>query len=224
MILKYLLAFILFCSMELFSDNKIKANLYSNGFTHVKFMLQSPMLSEHEAKWRKEKQEYIKNIIIKADKKTVFSMLLSPYISKNPFFRFTYKTITANKLTLKYTDNYNVSKKITTKFKEKNRPYTLDTSKYKLITPQISMSDMIVPIHIISNIPLKSVKISTISNDTSTHRFVAKFFIQPRSIVDYRFKIKMDNTSTVQVIFEKEDGSLHTIENFVEYGCAVIDG
>ena len=173
----------------------------------------------------KEKQEYITGVMIKADKKTLFAMILSPYVSKNPFVAFSYKSIDTDKLILQYTNNYGISKKIRAKFKEKKADLRLNDSKYRLTTPQIAMNENAVPVHFSSTIALKSVSIYTLALDTASRRFVAKFFIPSDAIVDFRFKIKMHhNGSVVQAIFEKEDGSSHTIENYVEYGSAVIDG
>ena len=87
---------------------KLKASSYLNNYAYIKLLIDSPMVGKIEAKKRKIDIDYITNVKVKADDKLIYNVNLSPCISRDPFFKFAYKNIKPQLLTLEYKDN-NVS-------------------------------------------------------------------------------------------------------------------
>jgi len=69
---------------------KVKAKL-KGAIVKVKVMFKSPMVGKEEAEKKKVKPEFITKIIAKHNKKIVYEVSTSPFISKNPLFKFEFK-------------------------------------------------------------------------------------------------------------------------------------
>jgi len=170
----------------------MKAASFLNNYGKVKIMLKSPMLGKEEAKrteidiGKKIDTHYITNLKVKANEKLIYSVKLTPCISKNPFFKFSYKDIKALSLTLDYTDNIGNRKDNTVSVRDKKynqeitqnlklsknpKTYpnkiksirklfgdiTLIEDGIQLKVPEIVSNQRSIPINIRSNIKFKSI-------------------------------------------------------------------
>ena len=103
--IKYITSQIIKVKLVRKAKMRMKVYSYLNNYNTVKLMIKSPMIGKQLAKKRKMDIDYITNVKVKSDENLLYNVNLTPCISKNPFFRFSYKDIKANSLTLEYTDN-----------------------------------------------------------------------------------------------------------------------
>jgi len=84
---------------------KVKAKLKKDT-VKVKALFKSPMAGREEAEKKKIKPEFITHIIASVGGKTVYEVSTSPFISKNPLFKFQFKGASkGDKMHVVVTDN-----------------------------------------------------------------------------------------------------------------------
>ena len=119
---------------------KVYSNVNNDGT--VKVMIKNPMRGKTLARKREMDIDYITNVKVKTNDKLIYNVNLTSCISKNPFFKFSYKDITPSFLTLEYSDNYVSTETVgakTIKVSKKNKitsiPKPLKPSKNPKIYP-----------------------------------------------------------------------------------------
>jgi hypothetical protein len=92
------------------------------------------MRNKAEAKYMQSDIDYITNIKVKADNKLIYNVNISPSLSENPLFKFSYQDIKPNSLTLEYTDHNGSIKKYNRRVRERkskrkiHKPIKLSTN------------------------------------------------------------------------------------------------
>ncbi len=89
------------------SAGKIKSKRYSNGLTFVKMLLKSTMLTQQLAEHKQIPQNYIKRIRVIEGDDVVFNAIVTPYVARNPIFKFLYHGGNSSVLRLETVDNNN---------------------------------------------------------------------------------------------------------------------
>lgn len=95
---------------------KVKAKV-KNGVVEVKAMFTSDMAGREEAEKKKIKPSFIAHIIATVDGVMVYEVSTSPFISKNPLFKFSFKGATGGTMEVVTTDNNGVQEKESVKIK-----------------------------------------------------------------------------------------------------------
>lgn len=83
---------------------KLKAKL-KKGIVEVKVLAKSPMVGKEEAALKKTKVEYITHITAKANGVVVWEASTGPFLSKDPYFQFSYKGAAGEELVVDWVDN-----------------------------------------------------------------------------------------------------------------------
>lgn len=232
---------------------EMKSMRDSNNIVNVKFMIKHPMLTKDSARKQGVKQEFITRIVAKEDGKTVFDLISSEYLSKNPIVEFKYKSLGASDLSIEATDNNSNKDSLTqpikkafktiplneTKSTEKEgKPYRvnvpaikevfgdielIDTDEIHLTAPDVAANREAVPVYVDSNIKAKSVTLFD-QQEGVQMKFICQWRINENSILDYRVKIKIRNSVNIKVIIEGEDGKFYSAERNVRIYIPTCDG
>ena len=86
-------------------NTKIKAKLDKNGVVEVKALASHDMLSYQEAERAKKEANFITYVIAKVGEKVVYEASTSQFLSKDPYFKFSFKGANAgDELSFTWTD------------------------------------------------------------------------------------------------------------------------
>jgi predicted secreted protein len=202
----------------------MKVRHYSSGITIAKVMVRNPMYTADTARKQEVKQEYISRIVAKEDNKTVFDLITSEYLSKNPIIRFTYKSLGASSLNIETIDNSGHKENLTQTITEgtssaplaeskstgkEGKPYRvnipaitktfgdielIDTDRIQLVAPDVAANGGAVPVDVFSDIKAKSVTLFA-KQEYAEMKFICQWRINEYSIIDYHVKLKLDTSS-----------------------------
>lgn len=102
---KYFLI-LFFISLELFGM-KIKA-VQQNDIVKVKILIKNDMRGKEEAKKKNLEEDYIKHIVARVKNQTVYDIIMSDYVSKDPLVKFQYTYLNrSNEIEIIAIDNKN---------------------------------------------------------------------------------------------------------------------
>lgn len=223
---------------------EMKSMRDTNNIVNVKFMIKHPMLTKDAAKIQGVKQEFITRIVAKEGDKTVFDLISSEYLSRNPMLEFKYKSIGASVLSIEATDNNGNKDSLTQPIKEaaktiplnetkiieqKGKPYRvnapavkeifgdielIDTDEIHLTAPDVAANREAVPVYVDSNIKAKAVTLFD-QQEGAQMKFICQWRINENSILDYHVKIKMRNSGNIKIFIEGKDGKFYSVERDV---------
>ena len=191
---------------------KLKVTSFTNNYGRVKCMIYSPMVGKKEAEREGLNINYIRNVAIKSDDKLIYSVNLSPHITKDPFLKFSYKNIKPLSLTVEYTDNngsvgrhhkavkhrdgvMKIAKEVTLLRNPKTYPnkiknikklfgdITLIEDGIKLIAPRLAENGASIPITVKSDIKFKSIVLFMKSNNSN---FCESYDIKPKKNNEFK--------------------------------------
>lgn len=200
-------------------DMKVKR--YLNGTVYADIMIKSLRLSTKEAGRRGFKDEFLTRIVAKEDNKTVFDLIGSEYLSKNPSLTFAYKSTGASALNIKVIDNNNHKNHLTKRIevdsgpipltKNKNagkeeEPYRvnipavketlgdielINTDNIQLRTSANALYGRAFPVDVYSDIKAKSVTLFAIEENAQM-KLICQWQISDHSIIDYSVEINLN--------------------------------
>jgi len=110
---------------------KIKAKEKPNGITYVKMLISNPMVNERQALRQKLDIDYLKSIKATVDNKVVLNVKLNANVSKNPLFKFKYKSRNIRNSSIILTSIDNMNNKLSKKAKIKTNKKRSEVAKKK---------------------------------------------------------------------------------------------
>ena len=230
---------------------KIKVIQYKN-ITKVKMLLKHPMVDAIVARETGEIINTITKVQLRADGELVYDMKGSPYLSRNPIFRFYYKSTQSKSVHLSYSDsrNYHYYKDTKVKFSEHNRTRASITPTHSELIPlhksikklygdidlkkgdiEISLplvcaNGGAIPVQVKSNIKSKSVALFYVDYDViGRDHFIAQWKTTKYSIIDYQLKFRVNITSiNVIAVIQAEDGNYYYANKNTNIASGGMDG
>lgn len=200
---------------------KLKSKRYSNNLTSVKALVTHDSKTIKEANDREVKQYYLTKVVFKEDEQTILEIKSTPYLSRNPIFKFKYQSYGGKRLSFIAYNNFgkraeksvviqdktsikkvgslepNVRNKMTTSINHLAiREYLgdiklIESDKIQLIGPDVANGSS-VPITVRSTIKAKRVTLFAMEEKGKT-KMLVEWILHQQTLVDFALYIKLVN-------------------------------